>query len=108
MIETDRTLFTRRTLIVAIALVLAFAAFMYLLDRPAWCDQGFGLWTGAATGCTSQHLLDPYTLSHILHGVIFYWMLRPFAEQIFTGKADDWWADCGDWLGSAREFALGH
>ena len=65
MIETDRTLFTRRTLIVAIGFVLAFAAFMYLLDRPAWCDQGFGLWTGAATGCTSQHLLDPYTLSHI-------------------------------------------
>jgi hypothetical protein len=81
MIETDRTLFTRRTLIVAIALVLAFAAFMYLLDRPAWCDKGFGLWTGAATGCTSQHLLDPYTLSHILHGVIFYWMLRPFAGK---------------------------
>jgi hypothetical protein len=27
-------------------------------------------------------LFDLYTLSHVLHGVLFYWMLRPMAAKI--------------------------
>ena len=81
MTEADGVLFTRRTLVVSFALILLFGLVLYFQGRPAWCEDGLGLWTGAATGCTSQHLFDPYTLSHILHGVIFYWMLRPFAAR---------------------------
>jgi Protein of unknown function (DUF2585) len=29
-----------------------------------------------------HNLLDPYTLSHILHGVIFYWALRLLAPRL--------------------------
>ncbi len=45
-----------------------------------------GILAQARTHCTSQHLLDPYSLSHVLHGVIFYWLLRPLA-----GRADLHW-----------------
>jgi hypothetical protein len=81
MPEADGVLFTRRTTVVSLVLILAFGAVLYLQGRPPWCEHGLGLWTGAATGCTSQHVADPYTLSHILHGVIFYWMLLPFAGK---------------------------
>jgi hypothetical protein len=81
MPEADGVLFTRRTLVASLAVVLVFGLVLYFQGRPAWCKQGFGFWTGAATSCTSQHVFDPYTLSHILHGVIFYWMLRPFAAK---------------------------
>ncbi|MFL6208024.1 MAG: DUF2585 family protein [Pyrinomonadaceae bacterium] len=34
------------------------------------------LWTSEAWGAdTSQHLLDPYSLTHVLHGVLFCWLL---------------------------------
>jgi hypothetical protein len=82
MPEVDGVLFTRRTLLVSLVLILVFGLVLYFLGRPAWCEKGFGIWTGASTACTSQHLFDPYTLSHILHGVIFYWMLRPLATKI--------------------------
>jgi hypothetical protein len=55
---------------------------LYLEGRPGWCKYGLGLWTAAWTHCTSQHFLDPYSLTHILHGIIFYWLLRPFASKL--------------------------
>jgi hypothetical protein len=79
--ENGDALFSWRTIVVSLAVVFIFGLVLYFQGRPGWCEEGFGLWTGAATGCTSQHLFDPYTLSHVLHGVIFYWMFRPFAGK---------------------------
>jgi hypothetical protein len=82
MPDANQRLFTRRTAIMVIVLFLAFAALLLVQGRPAWCKYGLGLWTGAWDHCTSQHLFDPYTLSHVLHGIIFYWLLRPLARRI--------------------------
>src|SRR5687767_13224397 len=82
MHDAEKRLFTRRTAIVAVVLIALFAVVLALEGRPAWCKYGLGLWTGAWTHCTSQHLSDPYTLSHVLHGIIFYWILRPFASKL--------------------------
>ena len=82
MPEAVQALFTRRTLLVALALVLVFGVVLLLEDRPGWCKYGLGFWSAAWTRCTSQHFLDPYTLSHVLHGIIFYWLLWPFAAKI--------------------------
>lgn len=82
MSQPSAALFTRRTLLVALALILIFVLVQYLQGRPAWCKYGAGLWAGAWDHCTSQHLFDPYTLSHVLHGVIFYWLLQPFAARL--------------------------
>jgi hypothetical protein len=82
MSESIRTLFTRRTLLAAFALTILFVGLLYLEDRPWWCKQGLSFWTAAWTPCTSQHFLDPYALTHVLHGIIFYWLLYPFASKI--------------------------
>jgi hypothetical protein len=80
--ERDEFLYTRRTLVAALIFSGAFAVVLYLMHRPAWCKSGLGLWANAWTSCTSQHLFDPYALTHVLHGVIFYWLVRPLAPQL--------------------------
>jgi Protein of unknown function (DUF2585) len=82
MHDSEQPLFTRPTLATAIALTVVFGALLYVAGRPAWCQSGFGLWSPAWSRCTSQHVLDPYSFSHVLHGIIFYWMLRPLASRI--------------------------
>jgi hypothetical protein len=81
MTEPVRFLFTRRTLVAALVLVVVFFGLLLLADRPGWCKSGVGFWTGAWSHCTSQHLFDPYSLTHVLHGIIFYWALRPLAAK---------------------------
>jgi hypothetical protein len=70
-------LFSRGSLIATASLVLILGGLLDMGGRPAWCKYGIGFWTSAWTHCTSQHFLDPYSLTHVLHGVIFYWLLRP-------------------------------
>jgi Protein of unknown function (DUF2585) len=82
MHDSSKNLFTVRTALAALALVVAFVGALYLEGRPAVCKTGFALWSAAWTSCTSQHLLDPYSLSHVLHGVILFWLLRPLADRV--------------------------
>lgn len=57
----------------ATAAVLAAAVVLLRAEGRAWwcaCGRPF-LWTSEADGPhTSQHLLDPYSLTHVLHGVL--------------------------------------
>jgi hypothetical protein len=69
-------LFTRRTALIALGMIAFCGAVLYFEGRIGWCKYGFTVWTPAWTHCTSQNLFDPYTFSHVLHGVIFYWALR--------------------------------
>ena len=60
------------------AAVLAVAAVALALEgRPWWCACGraFLVTPDAWTRHTSQHLLDPYSLTHVLHGFLFWWIL---------------------------------
>ena len=53
------------------------------MGRIYWCVCGFGLWTGNAWGSdTSQHLADPYSASHLMHGIIFYAVLISFTKKL--------------------------
>ena len=62
---------------------IIFAVILRWMGRLWICDCGIGLYTFDAAGAeTSQHLLDPYSLSHILHGVIFFWFLDAWAHRI--------------------------
>jgi hypothetical protein len=57
-------------------LALQIAVEGLLMGRPWVCTCGVKLWTGAAVmGESSQHVADWYTLSHIIHGMLFYWVL---------------------------------
>jgi hypothetical protein len=52
--------------------------------RRWWCRCGqWFLWSGNIhSSHNSQHLVDPYSFSHLLHGIIFYAMLRPLANRL--------------------------
>jgi hypothetical protein len=82
MIEAQSSSSTRRAALTAIALATALVALLHLEGRPAWCMTGLALWSPAWTSCTSQNFLDPYSLSHVLHGVIIFWLLWPLADRV--------------------------
>lgn len=62
---------------------------LYTQGRIWWCKLGdYSLWVSEAWGNhTSQHLFDPYTFTHILHGVLFFWLIDLiFKKQTFAWK----------------------
>jgi hypothetical protein len=66
----------------AIVLTLAAATFKLYYQGRLWlCSCGqFLLWVGEARSFnTSQHLLDPYSFTHVLHGFVLFWLLGWFA-----------------------------
>lgn len=71
-------------LAVSLGIIAAAAAILLLMDRIPICGCGYvKLWHGHANDAeTSQHLTDWYTYSHVLHGVIFYWLLW----AVFRGR----------------------
>ncbi len=80
----------------AIAFTVAAAAFLLHYRGRSWlcsCDR-FLLWVGDAwSSDTSQHLLDPYSFTHVLHGVVFGWLILwlaprlPWAWQLWLAVA---------------------
>ena len=64
-------------LLIAAAITLVTAAVVLWMGHPAICKCGYvKLWHGGRGDSEiSQHLADWYTYSHVLHGVIFYFLL---------------------------------
>src|SRR5437764_15348883 len=74
---------SRRSWIIAAALVIAVAAAEVAMGRNLLCTCGsVELWVGARDSPkTSQMLLDWYSLSHIVHGLLFYALLWLVARR---------------------------
>lgn len=49
------------------------------MGRTWWCSCGLAIpWAWDVNSeHNSQHIIDWYSFSHVLHGFIFYWFLRP-------------------------------
>jgi hypothetical protein len=77
--------------IVILGLVLT-AATLLAMGRPWWCESGDArLWSGDIwSRHNSQHLADPYTITHALHGIWLYgflWVLRDFVGPVARAAA---------------------
>ena len=68
---------TTRTAVAALLILAATAALLFLMGRPPICTCGkIGLWVAQANSSrTSQMLSDWYSLSHVVHGLLFYALL---------------------------------
>jgi len=75
--------------LLSLAIIAATAAVHYWAGRAPMCKCGFvKLWWFGEKGAAeeSQHLLDIYTLSHVLHGLIFFFLIW----LIFRGRLSIW------------------
>ena len=77
---------SRRSRLNAVAVGMAMAIILYLMGQPLWCKCGglspwsWDIWSSH----NSQHLVDPYFFTHVLHGVVLcgllYWLPRRLSE----------------------------
>ncbi len=61
---------------------------LFLMGRVWWCELGDGaIYVNEAwsSSHTSQHLFDPYSFTHVLHGVLFFWV-----SGLWKGLAMPW------------------
>ncbi len=71
----------QRNSLIAIALTVAV---LWLMGQPFWCKCGnlsiasWNIWSSH----NSQHFIDPYTFSHVQHGLVFFWMLLPLLRRL--------------------------
>jgi hypothetical protein len=63
-------------------------ALMRWQGRLWWCKLGdYAVYINEAwnSSHTSQHFLDPYTFTHVLHGVMFFWLARLIFPKLSAG-----------------------
>lgn len=84
-------LFDTVPLTLSVMVMVTAAVVLVFQGRVWWCQVGdywpwaWNIWTPH----NSQHLIDPYSFTHILHGVIEFWMLglifrkMPLAWRLF-------------------------
>ena len=90
--QLGRAPFRQQLAIVAAAAAVTALALLSL-GQPFWCDSGdLAPWSSAINSShNSQHLADPYTLTHVLHGILLYGAL---------------WAAVGTRLSTMSRFAV--
>ncbi|MEK7585154.1 MAG: DUF2585 family protein [Patescibacteria group bacterium] len=71
-------------LIIALVLIVITGAVLFAMGRNSICQCGFvRLWSSDINGPeNSQQVVDPYSFTHVLHGLGFYGLLHVVAPQI--------------------------
>ena len=73
----------------SIVVLLTMVLVLHGYGRVWWCKYGdLRIFASEAWNSphTSQHLLDPYTFTHVLHGVLFFWL----TTLIFKHSTNAW------------------
>lgn len=74
---TEDNLIQRKTILAVLAVMAVSAVFLSFQGRVWWCQAGdmvpwsWDIWTTH----NSQHFIDPYAFTHVLHGVLEFWLL---------------------------------
>lgn len=74
---------------IAVAITVIMAAVLAFVGRVWWCKLGdWAIYINQAwnSSHTSQHLFDPYSFTHVLHGVMFFWL----TGLLFSKLAIEW------------------
>lgn len=78
-------IFTRRVVVAGLLVLLAVDVALGLMGRTFVSDSGFGFLAGARSHNTSQWIADPYSASHVLHGIFLYWLVLPLRRWLSAG-----------------------
>ena len=76
-IKPDKGIFEKAPVAACFGVVLIAVIFLWAQGRVWWCQAGDYLpwaWDIWSTH-NSQHLIDPYSFTHILHGVLEFWLI---------------------------------
>ncbi|PYS88597.1 MAG: hypothetical protein DMF62_09240 [Acidobacteria bacterium] len=92
---------TAAALIVCSAIAAAMAGVLRLDGRAWWCklgDRAIYINDAWNSSHTSQHFLDPYSFTHILHGVLMFWIagsifkkISPYWQLTIAAAAEAGW-----------------
>ncbi len=77
MSEADTSKIGRWPFAGSLAVNVVMAVVLWSQGRIWWCKSGdWAIYIHQAwnSSHTSQHFLDPYTLTHVLHGFLFFWL----------------------------------
>jgi hypothetical protein len=74
-------------IVAAGGVVLLMIVLLRMQGRLFLCACGyFQMWTSdTCSANNSQQLSDPYSLTHILHGFLFFWLISLFFKRLTTG-----------------------
>jgi hypothetical protein len=83
MIKSPIREFPYQTSVIALIVLTAVFA-LNLLGRVWWCDAGDMLpWSWVVNSRhNSQHLIDPYSFTHFLHGILEFWLIGLIFRRI--------------------------
>jgi hypothetical protein len=78
----------RLPLILSVIVPVLMIILLHVQGRIWWCKLGdYAIYINEAwnSSHTSQHFLDPYTFTHVLHGVMFFWLARLIFYKLSVG-----------------------
>jgi len=84
--KTDRS--TVLQIVAACVIVLVMSVLLRAQGRLLICACGYvQIWTSdTCSSNNSQHLLDPYSFTHVLHGVMFFWLIALVFRRMTAGR----------------------
>lgn len=84
--KPDRTVALQ--IVTACVIVLLMIVLLRAQGRLLICACGeVQIWTSdTCSSNNSQHLLDPYSFTHVLHGVMFFWLITLLFRRMARGR----------------------
>jgi len=75
-------------IVAALVIVFLMSVLMRAQGRLVICACGYvQIWTSdTCSSNNSQHLFDPYSFTHVLHGVMFFWLIALVFRRMAPGR----------------------